>query len=114
METSGFSENHRMAAGSLDRLADWYAEQTDGEWEHGYGITLSTLDNPGWLLEVDLADTELAGRVYPRIEEHRSETDWIVGYVEEARFRVACGPRNLKEAVDLFLTWVSTEREARS
>jgi hypothetical protein len=28
-------------------LEAWYASRCDGEWEHGYGISIETLDNPG-------------------------------------------------------------------
>ena len=96
-----------MAADALDRLAAWYAEQLDGEWEHDYGITLSSLDNPGWWLKVDLAGTDLAGRRYARTEVRRSDTDWIIGYVEDGQFQVACGPGNLEEAIELFLSWAA-------
>ena len=97
-----------MAVGPLDRLAGWYAEQLDGEWEHDYGITISSLDNPGWWLKVDLTGTDLAGATYPGTEQRRSEADWIVSYVEDQTFHVACGPANLNAAVELFLDWASS------
>jgi hypothetical protein len=31
----------------LKRLQDWYVSQCDGGWEHTYGISIDTLDNPG-------------------------------------------------------------------
>jgi hypothetical protein len=31
----------------LQRLTDWYSRQCNGEWEHGYGFHIGTLDNPG-------------------------------------------------------------------
>src|SRR5687768_977742 len=43
----------------LPRLQRWYAAQCDGDWEHGFGITITTLDNPGWLMKVDLVKTSL-------------------------------------------------------
>jgi hypothetical protein len=32
---------------SFDALLQWYAAHCDSEWEHTYGVTLDTLDNPG-------------------------------------------------------------------
>ncbi len=43
----------------IERLQAWYLAQCDGEWEHGFGPTISTLDNPGWSVKVDLKGTEL-------------------------------------------------------
>lgn len=43
----------------LNRLNTWYQTHCDGSWEHMFGITLETMDNPGWELIVDLTDTLL-------------------------------------------------------
>jgi len=32
----------------LKWLQQWYSEHCDGAWEHGFGITIETIDNPGW------------------------------------------------------------------
>ncbi len=40
------------------RLEGWYVSQCNGMWEHAHGFTLGTIDNPGWTLTVDLAETE--------------------------------------------------------
>jgi len=45
---------------ALQQLQDWYFAQCNGDWEHRYGVTISTLDNPGWTLEVDLTNTCLS------------------------------------------------------
>jgi hypothetical protein len=31
----------------------------DGEWEHYYGVKIDTLDNPGWIVQIDIMDTGL-------------------------------------------------------
>jgi hypothetical protein len=31
----------------LPWLQGWYATQCDGDWEHEYGVSIETLDNPG-------------------------------------------------------------------
>ncbi len=41
--------------------------QCDGEWEHDYGIKIETLDNPGWLVSIDLLGTDLEDKSFPTI-----------------------------------------------
>ncbi|MEU4549059.1 Imm53 family immunity protein [Nonomuraea dietziae] len=50
-----------MIAGPLTSLQSWYASCCDDDWEHSYGVTIGTLDNPGWCMKIDLVDTSLAG-----------------------------------------------------
>jgi len=48
----------------FSRLETWFASMCNGDWEHTYGITLETVDNPGWLFTVEITDTPLwAGRL---------------------------------------------------
>ena len=98
--------------GVLTRLQGWYRAQCDGDWEHGYGVRLQTLDNPGWSLEIDLRGTALAEREFEDAELHRSEQDWWVCWLEQERFRAACGPRNLEEALQRFLDWALQSPDA--
>jgi hypothetical protein len=91
-----------------DVLADlqhWYVDQCDDEWEHAYGVAIDTLDNPGWSVRIDVADTPLNDRAYERLELHRTADDWVVSWREEQRWCAACGPLNLGEAVAAFLDW---------
>ena len=61
----------------LQRLQKWYLAQCNGDWEHQYGVTIGTLDNPGWWLRIELADTNLETVVFPEISIERSKTDWV-------------------------------------
>ena len=94
-----------MSRDVLGEFQAWYLEQCNDDWEHAYGVTIGTLDNPGWTVDVDLADTRLSSRSYDRAETHRSENDWLVSWREEERWRAACGPLNLAEALTAFLDW---------
>jgi hypothetical protein len=40
----------------------------DGDWEQDKGITLRTLDNPGWDLTISVSGTALAGKPFDRIK----------------------------------------------
>lgn len=102
----GRADGRGVALDSLDWLQAWYRSTCDGDREHSYGLTLETLDNPGWLLMVDLADTELENRPFTPVETHRSEEDWIDCRLRDGKFQGACGAGNLKELIELFRAWV--------
>jgi hypothetical protein len=42
----------------FDWLQQWYISQCDGEWEHDEGIKIQSSDNPGWIVEINVKDTE--------------------------------------------------------
>jgi hypothetical protein len=44
---------------ALYLLQRWYVAQCDSEWEHGFGVEIGTLDNPGWCIRIDLNHTAL-------------------------------------------------------
>lgn len=39
------------------RISTWFKSQCNGDWEHGNGITIESLDNPGWVAVIDLDGT---------------------------------------------------------
>jgi hypothetical protein len=89
----------------LERLQAWYVNQCNGDWEHGAGITISSIDNPGWSIRIDLRDTCLETQPFKRVQHERSAFDWLHAWRTGDEFCVACGPKNLEEALDLFCTW---------
>ena len=98
----------------LDRLVAldrWYASQCDGQWEHQYGISLGTVDNPGWHLKVDLAETYLADRPFDQVFEDQGG-DWIRYFVRDQVFIGACSPSRLAELIDAFLLWAGSDPSA--
>lgn len=95
--------------GTLTWLQAWFAMQVDGDWEHEDGITIETLDNPGWAVSISLAGTSHAETSLPEQAVHRSEHDWHVVKVENREFRADCGPLNLGEVLHLFRLLVEGE-----
>ncbi len=83
-------------------LQEWYFAHCNGDWEHTEGISIGTLDNPGWKLDINLADTELEGLSIERVLIERSEHDWIAYETKDGRFVGACGPLCLNELVAVF------------
>jgi Immunity protein 53 len=90
-------------ADPLAALQEWYLSRCDGDWEHSYGITVATLDNPGWSLKVELANTPLADVRHAGETVERSEHDWMRWEVDDDGFVGACGPLNLGDLIEAFL-----------
>jgi hypothetical protein len=92
---------------SLGKLQSWYAEQCDGDWEHGAGIKLGTLDNPGWSLRVDLEGTRLESKECEEIRlNYDHDQDWIRCWVEDRVFCGVCGARQLERMISIFFDWI--------
>lgn len=93
----------------LDQLCDWYQSNCDEDWEHQYGVKIETLDNPGWMITIDLTWTELETKLIPEFEAQRSKHDWL--FAKELKnnngrtYYTAGGPHNLEEMIQRFLDW---------
>lgn len=61
----------------LTWLQRWYSARCDGEWEHAAGITIETLDNPGWKVTIYIEDTEMECIPFEPLKTQVSETDWL-------------------------------------
>ena len=92
---------------ALDKLTSWYRAQCNGDWEHSYGITIQTLDNPGWLVTIDLTGTDLEKRSFvPLLRgDHETDHDWIHCKVESGKFTGAGGAGKLAEIIEVFMDW---------
>jgi hypothetical protein len=91
----------------IKALEQWYSKHCDGDWEHNYGVKIDTLDNPGWCVSIDLTGTELEKKCFSEIKVERSGNDWYHCSVNENIFIGRCGPSNLTETLNIFLTWAS-------
>jgi len=93
----------------LQRLQQWYASQCDQDWEHSFGVKIDTLDNPGWIVQIDLTDTDLASHPFVAFSrgDSEAEADWIHCKAECDQFIGTGGAGNLVEIVETFLTWAA-------
>lgn len=89
-------------------IQHWYKEHCNGDWEHSYGMQISTLDNPGWAVKISLEDTGLQDIKFPGVEVDRSDNDWMtckIGFTDEREgihFLGYGGPGNLEEILITF------------
>jgi hypothetical protein len=93
----------KMTQHILDAIENWFTAQCDGDWEHSYGLSIESTDNPGWYVEIDLAATALADVEVPFSRNERSESDWMQFEIREGKFTASGGVRNLAEILLKFL-----------
>lgn len=98
-------------------LSKWYRDHCDGRWEHDHGVQLETLDNPGWLLKVDLIGTRFEDRATDQVVRRTGEPPsaangnlggplWLECQIREKRFEGAGDPTKLVEIINCFRDWV--------
>jgi hypothetical protein len=95
-----------MDMDAIEFLQSWYRAQTNGEWEHARGVTIETLDNPGWRVTIDLVDTPLQGVAMTPVRREKSAEDWLVCEVERDQFHGNGDARKLLVILQLFQSWV--------
>lgn len=86
----------------LDWLENWYLSNCNGDWEHDYGVKISTLDNPGWEVTIELIGTDLELPDEEWVYKENAENDWygykIVGNV----FNASGDPKKLGFLISIF------------
>jgi Immunity protein 53 len=98
---------------TLDGIQQWYQQQCDGEWEHQYGVKIETLDNPGWLVKIDLTNTKLQSRHFAPVAEQVDEAGWAQGnhwiycFVRDSVWHGAGDETKLERILSEFLAWSS-------
>jgi len=91
---------------ALLKLQEWYISHCDGDWEHGFGISVGTLDNPGWSLSINLEETELENVPFAELKEnYDDERDWLICAVHNNQFSGSSGPLKLERMIEVFLEW---------
>lgn len=90
-------------------LTKWVASHCNGEWEHEYGVTLESVDNPGWMLRIDLDGTGINPSHFKPVAIQRSETDWIEAKIENGAFIGGASLSNLPELLRLFRNFISPQ-----
>jgi hypothetical protein len=79
--------------------------QLDGDWEHRYGLRIESLDNPGWLIRIDLVGTALENQGFEPIAYDDGQGTWHDMHIKEGVWQAACDPAGLERAIKTFLGW---------
>lgn len=109
---------------TLEEIQNWYKMNCDGDWEHTYGIEIGTLDNPGWIVKIELNDTLLEDEEFISIENGDPEimlsligdglyndNVWIKCYKEESIWTGMGSPDKLEEILQEFLKWAKEKTD---
>ncbi|MFN9015595.1 MAG: Imm53 family immunity protein [Hyphomonadaceae bacterium] len=95
-------------ADQLSKLNDLFEAQWIEDVGEDVGITIDSLDNPGWSLKVELAwlaDKRLLSKHFESVQIERSDRDWLFANKIGTFFEAFGGIRNLDEVIGLFLDW---------
>jgi hypothetical protein len=100
-------------------LERWYQSRCDGEWEHDHGVTIQSLDNPGWLVTIELQHLVSAQRANDRVlavvGEPPSDANgnlggviWMECKIESGKFVGAGDPTQLRAILAQFRSLVES------
>lgn len=87
----------------LSLLSRWFASQCNGKWEHELGVTIETIDNPGWRVVIDLRGTALESKTLLPIEKMVDDSNWLTIAVADKKFVGVGDPTKLDEITSHFL-----------
>ena len=90
---------------SLSWIEEWYNSVCNGEWEECYGIKIVTMDNPGWLVEIDVLETDLENKAFALVDIDNSDDDWIRCEVKNGKFVGVGDKTKLTSIIDIFRKW---------
>jgi len=94
---------------ALARLQRWYKSNCDGEWEHAHGIRIQTLDNPGWLIDIEVVGTPMEAVAFERVEagdpEIAPDMPWHECWRDAQAWHAGCSTDGLEEVLTLFAEW---------
>lgn len=93
----------------LTWLQLWFKQQANGDWEHQYGVSIESLDNPGWSVKIDLTETNLSSKSFPKLSEDNGSNNWIMCRVENGKFEGAGDTMKLEKILKIFKDWASRE-----
>ncbi len=86
----------------IKRIQEWYKSNCDGDWEHSFGLSITTLDNPGWRVEIDLEETGLEDSVFEKNIDN-GDDDWIMIKTEKNKFIGNGDPNKLNDILKIFI-----------
>jgi hypothetical protein len=91
-----------MRIESLEWIQNWFKENCDGEWEKNEVIQITTIDNPGWEVEIDISNTSIANTTINWILNENGKQDWYGVKIENQKFTAAGDPGKLIFLLGLF------------
>jgi hypothetical protein len=91
----------------INWLEKWYASNCNGDWEHTFGVEISTLDNPGWRVQFNITETMYQDIAFNDVIIERTDDDWVHCKKNNGNIDCAGGPKNLGEMLGIVKKWMS-------
>ena len=102
-----FGSEARETSDAFDRFQQWYAAQCQKGKSEAPAISMTSLDNPGWSLNIELTGTELAGGKMEPIDFDNGDYDWLICNIyrknDEVSFSGVGDPSKLVVMLDQFV-----------
>ena len=100
----------------ISEIQKWFQKYCNGKWEHNHGITITSCDNPGWWVKIDLRGTTLENKSFNRIRkgdfsQNIPQPPWIDCYVEKGIFNGAGDIMQLSTILKHFIIWAKTKNQ---
>ena len=97
---------------AISWLEEWYKSNCDSFWEHDYGMSIETLDNPGWRVMIELHETQLEEKKFNNYAIDNGEDDWIECRVGEGIFHGSGDPSKLLRIIEIFKSFAEDEEQS--
>lgn len=86
---------------NIQWLTNWFLGNCDGDWEHSNIVTIQTIDNPGWMVRIDISETSSQGKQMSK-DLQGDENDWMVIKCDGAVFEAFGDPTKLNLLIEYF------------
>lgn len=100
----------------MNNLLEWLQQIYEqdfcnGDWEHIHGVTIDTIDSPGWYFKFDLKDTDLENENFNEVFFKEDDRNWYQCWKKEGVFHGWGGANNLSDILAVFREWYLTKVE---
>jgi len=93
----------------LKWLEKWYKSNCNGDWEHCYNnVIIKTMDNPGWLVDINLIETILEDKTFEKIQINNNDNDWITCFIQDGKFKGRGDSEKLVKILEIFKEWAES------
>ena len=92
----------------MNWLTEWFKSQCNGDWEHENQIQIYTVDNPGWVVKIDLRNTMLEKLEVEYKLVEKDENDWYGFSIKNAVYDGAGDLDKLELLINKFREIVET------
>lgn len=94
----------------INWLEEWYKLNCATEISHHYAIKIESLDNPGWMVKIDLTNTSSKDKKFDSIDIDNGEEDWIMCRIKNNIFEGAGDPSKLLKILNIFKEFVEVNK----